>query len=255
MVICHSSNRKLTQLMIPYRNPEPFPKTLQWIKASHASHAEGPWSRQHVAYFWKVPEWASPHCQGFARLTNSQAKTTAPLCGLADTVTPLTWNMGRLAHSFSPPFRATRSSRPASYSFLLDSAGYILCSNFLIWQNRSEDPSGKNLTRHSPRSSSQGNEEVRCDILLLLFLFPPSGFSRICLLKKALWLQVVECDQGSWRSLVVLRCTFWLIIFPLNTPIQSILKEISPEYSLEGLMLKLKLQSFGHLMRRTDSVK
>ena len=34
---------------------------------------------------------------------------------------------------------------------------------------------------------------------------------------------------------------------------QSILKEISPEYSLEGLMLNLKLQYFGHLMRRTDS--
>ena len=34
---------------------------------------------------------------------------------------------------------------------------------------------------------------------------------------------------------------------------QSILKEISPEYLLEGLMLKLKLQCFGHLMRRTDS--
>ena len=34
---------------------------------------------------------------------------------------------------------------------------------------------------------------------------------------------------------------------------QSILKEISPEYSLEGLMLKLRLQYFGHLMRRTDS--
>ena len=34
---------------------------------------------------------------------------------------------------------------------------------------------------------------------------------------------------------------------------QSILKEISPEYSLEGLMLKLKLQYFGHLMQRTDS--
>ena len=33
----------------------------------------------------------------------------------------------------------------------------------------------------------------------------------------------------------------------------SILKEISPEYSLEGLMLKLKLQYFGHLMQRTDS--
>ena len=35
--------------------------------------------------------------------------------------------------------------------------------------------------------------------------------------------------------------------------IQSILKEISPEYSLEGLMLKLKLQYFGHLMQRADS--
>ena len=34
---------------------------------------------------------------------------------------------------------------------------------------------------------------------------------------------------------------------------QSILKEINPEYSLEGLMLKLKLQYFGHLMRRADS--
>ena len=46
---------------------------------------------------------------------------------------------------------------------------------------------------------------------------------------------------------------------PLESPFdnrrsnQSILKEISPEYSLEGLMLKLKLQYFGHLMQRTDS--
>ena len=36
---------------------------------------------------------------------------------------------------------------------------------------------------------------------------------------------------------------------------QSILREISPEYSLEGLMLKLKLQYFGHLMRRVDSLE
>ena len=36
---------------------------------------------------------------------------------------------------------------------------------------------------------------------------------------------------------------------------QSILKEISPEYSLEGLMLKLKLKYFGHLIRRTDSLE
>ena len=36
---------------------------------------------------------------------------------------------------------------------------------------------------------------------------------------------------------------------------QSILKEISPEYSLEGLMLKLKFQNFGHMMQRTDNGK
>ena len=36
---------------------------------------------------------------------------------------------------------------------------------------------------------------------------------------------------------------------------QSILKEISPEYSLEGLMLQLKLQYFGHVMQRTDSLE
>ena len=38
-------------------------------------------------------------------------------------------------------------------------------------------------------------------------------------------------------------------------PYQSILKEISPGYSLEGLMVKLKLQYFGHLMQRTESLK
>ena len=40
-----------------------------------------------------------------------------------------------------------------------------------------------------------------------------------------------------------------------HNDVMCICKEISPEYSLEGLMLKLKLQYFGHLMRRTDSLK
>ena len=40
-----------------------------------------------------------------------------------------------------------------------------------------------------------------------------------------------------------------------KTSNKSILKEINPEYSLEGLMLKLKLQCFGHLMQRTDSLE
>ena len=42
---------------------------------------------------------------------------------------------------------------------------------------------------------------------------------------------------------------------PLDNKDQSILKEISPEYSLEGMMLKLKLQYFGHRMERTDSLE
>ena len=42
---------------------------------------------------------------------------------------------------------------------------------------------------------------------------------------------------------------------PLDSKGQSILKEINPEYSLEGLMLKLKLQYFGHLIRRADSLE
>ena len=43
------------------------------------------------------------------------------------------------------------------------------------------------------------------------------------------------------------------VLWTARRSTQSILKEISPEYSLEGMMLKLKLQYFGHLMRRIDS--
>ena len=60
---------------------------------------------------------------------------------------------------------------------------------------------------------------------------------------------------------VLQHCCFWTVVLEktLESPLdckgsnQSILKDISPEYSLEGLMLKLKLQYFGHLMGRTDS--
>ena len=53
-------------------------------------------------------------------------------------------------------------------------------------------------------------------------------------------------ELWCWRSLLRVPWT-------ARRANQSILKEISPEYLLQGLMLKLKLQSFGHLMRRTDS--
>ena len=82
-------------------------------------------------------------------------------------------------------------------------------------------------------------------------------------LVKAMIFQVVMYGCESWTikkaecwriDVLELWCCSWL---PWTARIsnQSILKEISPEYSLEGLMLKLKLQYFGYLMQRTDSLE
>ena len=63
---------------------------------------------------------------------------------------------------------------------------------------------------------------------------------------------------GNWRiDAFELWCCKRLLRVPWTArrSNQSILKEISPEYSLEGLMLKLKLQYFGHLMQRMDSLE
>ena len=67
-------------------------------------------------------------------------------------------------------------------------------------------------------------------------------------IKKAEHRRIYAFEVWCWRRLLTVPWT-------ARRSNQSILKEISPEYSLEGLMLKLKLQYFGHLMRRTDSVK
>ena len=83
-------------------------------------------------------------------------------------------------------------------------------------------------------------------------------------LVKAMVLPVVMYGCESWtvkkaeRQIIddfELQCWRRLLRVPWTArrSNQSILKEISPEYSLEGLMLKLKFQYFGHLMQRTDS--
>ena len=64
-------------------------------------------------------------------------------------------------------------------------------------------------------------------------------------IKKAEHQRIDVFELRFWRRLLRVPWT-------ARRSSQSILKEISPEYSLEGLMLKLKLQYFGHLMRRTD---
>ena len=67
-------------------------------------------------------------------------------------------------------------------------------------------------------------------------------------IKKAECQRIYAFELWCWRRLLRVP---WIA----RRSNQSILKEISPEYSLEGLMLKLKLQYFGHLMRRTDSME
>ena len=65
-------------------------------------------------------------------------------------------------------------------------------------------------------------------------------------MKKAECQRIAAFELWCWRRLLRVPWT-------ARRTSQSILKEINPEYSLEGLMLKLKFQYFGHLMRRTDS--
>ena len=67
-------------------------------------------------------------------------------------------------------------------------------------------------------------------------------------IKKAEHRSINAFELWCWRRLL-------RVPWPARRSNQSILKEISPEYSLEGLMLKLKLQHFGHLMQRTDSLE
>ena len=89
--------------------------------------------------------------------------------------------------------------------------------------------------------------------------------TKVCLV-KAMIFPVVTYGYESWTikkgechriDAFELWCWRRLLKVPWTTrrSSQSILKDISPEYSLEGLMLKLKLQYFGHLMQRTDSLE
>ena len=78
-------------------------------------------------------------------------------------------------------------------------------------------------------------------------------------LVKVMVFPVIMYGCESWtirkaehRRIVAFKLWYWR---RLNKSNQSILKEINPEYSLEGLTLKLKFQCFGHLMRRADSLE
>ena len=86
-----------------------------------------------------------------------------------------------------------------------------------------------------------------CLVKALVFPVVMYGFESWTI-KKAELKRTDAFELWCWRRLLRVPWT-------AKRSNQSILKEISPEYSLEGLMLKLKLQSFGHLMQRTDSLE
>ena len=69
-----------------------------------------------------------------------------------------------------------------------------------------------------------------------------------CTVKKAEHRRIDAFEPWCWRRLL-------RVLWTARRSNQSILKEISPEYLLKGLMLKLKLQHFDHLVRRTDSLE
>ena len=85
-----------------------------------------------------------------------------------------------------------------------------------------------------------------CLVKAMVFLVVMYGYESWTI-KKAEGRRIDAFELWCWRRLLRVPWT-------ASRSKQSVLKEVSPEYSLEGLMLKLKLQSFGHLMRRADSL-
>ena len=84
-----------------------------------------------------------------------------------------------------------------------------------------------------------------CIVKAMVFPVDMYGYES-WIIKKAECQRIDAFELWSWRRLLIIPWT-------ARRSNQSILKEINPEYSLAGLMLKLKIQYFGHLMRRADS--
>ena len=86
-----------------------------------------------------------------------------------------------------------------------------------------------------------------CLVKAIIFPVVIYGYESWTIKKAECW-RIDAFELWCWRRLLKLSWT-------VRRSNHSILKEINPEYSLEGLMLKLKLQNFGHQMRRADSIE
>ena len=96
----------------------------------------------------------------------------------------------------------------------------------------------------SAKCQTKGLHELSCSTLKPLVKYGCENWTT----KKAERQRIDDFELWCWRRLL-------RVLWTARRSNQSILKEISPEYSLEGLMLKLKLQYFGHLMWRTNSLE
>ena len=107
----------------------------------------------------------------------------------------------------------------------------------------------KAIIKHDSILKSRGITLLTKVRLVKVMVFPVVMYGyESWTIKKAEHWRIGVFELWCWRRLLRVPCT-------ARRSNQSILKETSPEYSLEGLMLKLKLQNFGHLMRRTDSLE
>ena len=87
-----------------------------------------------------------------------------------------------------------------------------------------------------------------------------SLLTKVCIVKAMIFLvDMWAIRKAEHQRIDAFELWFWIILLRLpwtaKRSNQSIIKQINPEYLLEGLLLKLKLQSFGHLMRRANSLQ
>ena len=191
------------------------------------------WTGEKCA-FWQVPKWLSRSIFANHRL----AQRAAPSSWVTD------WGFGNHSSMAAPscegrPWNTIRSDHPGCLQggvLCLPSGTQAACES---WELEAPLPSHP--------SSGRGNSEDHGKAHPRSNKGPSSqgyGFS-----SGHVWMWEFNAfELWCWRRLLRVPWT-------ARRSNQSILKEISPEYSLEGLMLKLKLQCFGHLMWKTDSFK
>ena len=140
-------------------------------------------------------------------------------------------------------------SHPKDQSYYSFPARRVLNADCSLYQIPNEPPFQETAHKVETREQSRDITLPTKVSLIKAMVFPVVMYGcESWAIKKAECRRIDVFDLWCWRRLLRVPWT-------ARRSNQSILKEISPEYSLEGLMLKLKLQYFGYLMQRTDSLE